>query len=74
MQVELTDKLIVDLYENLSSKIVKSLSESFEQKEKLIELKIYLARTEGYNILEAKELINEYENNKIGRASCRERV
>jgi len=64
MQVELTDKLIVDLYENLSSKIVKSLSESFEQKEKLIELKIYLARTEGYNILEAKELINEYENNK----------
>lgn len=64
MQVELTDKLIVDLYENLSSKIVKSLSESFEQKEKLIELKIYLARTEGYNILEAKALINEYENNK----------
>ncbi len=64
MQVELTDKLIVDLYENLSSKIVKSLSQSFDQKEKLIELKIYLARTEGYNILEAKELINEYENNK----------
>lgn len=64
MQVELTDKLIVDLYENLSSKIVKSLSQSFNQKEKLIKLKIYLARTEGYNILEAKELINEYENNK----------
>ncbi len=64
MQVELTDKLIVDLYENLSSKIVKSLSQSFDQKEKLIELKIYLARTAGYNILEAKELINEYENNK----------
>ena len=64
MQVELTDKLIVDLYENLSSKIVKSLSQSFDQKEKLIELKIYLARTEGYNILEAKELINEYENKK----------
>ena len=64
MQVELTDKLIVDLYENLSSKIVKSLSQSFDQKEKLIELKIYLARTEGYNIFEAKELINEYENNK----------
>ena len=64
MQVELTDKLIVEFYENLSSKIVKSLSQSFDQKEKLIELKIYLARTEGYNILEAKELINEYENNK----------
>ncbi len=64
MQVELTDKLVVDLYENLSSKIVKSLSQSFDQKEKLIELKIYLARTEGYNILEAKELIKEYENNK----------
>lgn len=64
MQVELTDKRIVDLYENLSSKIVKSLSQSFNQKEKLIELKIYLARTEGYNILQAKELIKEYENNK----------
>lgn len=64
MQVELTDKLVVDLYENLSSKIVKNLSQSFDQKEKLIELKIYLARTEGYNILEAKELIKEYENNK----------
>lgn len=64
MQVELTDKRIVDLYENLSSKIVKSLSQSFNQKEKLIELKIYMARTEGYNILQAKELIKEYENNK----------
>lgn len=30
MQVELTDKLVVDLYENLSSKIVKNLSQSFD--------------------------------------------
>lgn len=64
MQVELTDKLIVDLYENLSSKIVTSLSQNFDQKEKLIEIKIYLARTKGYNILEAKELIKEFENKK----------
>lgn len=65
MQVNLTEDMLVNLYENLSSKIVNDLSKKYNKKEKLVKIMIEMARSNGYNILEAKELIKDYENKKI---------
>lgn len=64
MEVNLTENMLVNLYENLSCKIVNDLSKKYNKKEKLIKIMIEMARSNGYNILEAKELINEYEKKK----------
>lgn len=64
MQVQLTDKMVVDIYENMSNRIVKKLSQKYNKKEILIKRMIEEARLQDYNILEAEELINEFENEK----------
>ena len=64
MEIDLTENMIVSLYESLSNKIVKDLSKKFNKREKLVKVMIAMATNNGYNLLEAKELIQEYENNK----------
>lgn len=75
MQIDLTEKMIVELYESLSNKIVEDLGKKYNKKEKLIRLMINFAILEGYNVLEAKELIEQFEiikkDNKIKqRTNC----
>ena len=75
MHIDLTEKMIVELYESLSNKIVEDLGKKYNKKEKLIRLMINFAILEGYNVLEAKELIEQFEiikkDNKIKkRTNC----
>lgn len=64
MEIDLTENMIVSLYESLSNKIVRELSKEYNKKENLIKVMLIMATNNGYNILEAKELIKEYESSK----------
>lgn len=64
MEIDLTENMIVSLYESLLNKIVRELSKEYNKKENLIKVMLIMATNNGYNILEAKELIKEYESSK----------
>lgn len=64
MTINLTEEMLVDMYEEIYNKIVRELSKKYNKKELLIKIMIERTRIDGNNILEAKELIEEFESRK----------
>lgn len=60
MQIDLTEKMIVTLHEELSDKIKRDLVKKYNEEEKVIEVMMEYSRRDGYDILETRELINEF--------------
>ena len=51
MEIDLTENMIVSLYESLLNKIVRELSKEYNKKENLIKVMLIMATNNGYNMV-----------------------